>query len=123
MRPAGANVYHSYHVMRLPEKLMPGQLDHTPQAENEQECQKCHGDNSPKNVWLLDELLVHCRLWLVEVAFNDRPAKRVDKRLDVNNSAKPSVEEVERLVRDAGDETEDRFSRRKHYDQGSESVC
>lgn len=52
---------------------------------------------------LVDEALVDFRLWLVELSFYDCPGKSMQCTLNVNNSTSPAVEEIEMLVRHAGD--------------------
>lgn len=99
--PTGSKVQSCDDIMGLPEKLIASPLNDSLDAENVQESNKQHSDNSEDDVLLCNELRESGRLRLVELSFDDRPTEGMQEGLNEDNPTGPSVEEVVMVVRHA----------------------
>jgi hypothetical protein len=106
MLPACPKVNGSKNVMRLSEKLVAGQSNHSLETSKEQEAKKDHSNNAPNHVVLRDELIPDLRLRLVELALHQRPSNCVKHSLDIDDAAGPDMEKHEMLVRNSGEDSE-----------------
>ena len=122
MTPAGANVEHCHGRMGDLEELISGVSDHAFCAEDGQEEDKEQRDAAEDHVELVQPCSVDLWLGLVELSFNDGPADGVNNGLDEDDAAAPSVQEVEVLVGDAGDDGENALAGAEQDSQGRESI-
>lgn len=110
MSPASTNVYHGKYIMRLLEEFISRDLDDCAQAQCPQQEDQYESYHSPDHVQLLDKIVPYFGLRLVELRFDNAPSQGVENGLDEDDTASPSMEEVERLVRDTSDQCQDGFS-------------
>ena len=108
--------------MCLLEELISGQANSPASAEDVQEGDHDLGDDSPNDVLLLDESRVGFRLRLIESSFDQCPDQSVQEGLDENDTASPSMQEVEMLVRDTSDQGQDAFTRAECYCQWCQGI-
>jgi hypothetical protein len=89
--------------MRFAEELIARPSNNRPQAEKEQKTdeQSCHA--AKDHVLLSNEIAVLFWLRLVQVRLHDSPHDGMQGRLDVDDAARPTMQEIEVLVGDARD--------------------
>ena len=122
MTPAGADVEHCHGRVGDLEELISGVSDHAFCAEDGQEEDKEQRDAAVDHAKMIQPCSVDLWLGLVELSFDDRPADSVDDGLDEDDAAAPSVQEVQLLVGDIGDDGENALMGAEHNSQGRKSV-
>jgi hypothetical protein len=120
--PAGADVEHCHGKVGDFEELISGVSDHAFRAEDGQEEDEEQSDTAEDHVKLVQPCSIDLWLGLVELSFNDRPTDGANGGLDEDDAAAPSVQEVEVLMRDAGNDGEDALAGTEQDGQGRESV-
>ena len=120
--PAGADVEHCHGRVGDLEELISGVSDHAFRAENGQEEDEEERDTAEDHIELVQPCSIDLWLGLVQLSFNDRPADSVDNGLDEDDAAAPSVQKVEVLIRDAGDDGEDALPGTEQDSEGRESI-
>lgn len=120
--PACAKVKYSDKSVGLFEELIACPSDCPASAEDVKECDHDLRNNPPDDILLCDEFDIRRWLRLVEAAFDQGPDQCVKERLDKDDPPRPSVQEVEMLVRNAGDQRQDAFSGTQSYSERGKSV-
>ena len=104
MCPTRAKIKYADQSMSLFEEFVSGHSNGPAGAENVQKGNHDLSNNAPNNVLLPDEGGISLRLRLVESPFYKRPDQSMQKRLNENDATGPAMQEIEVLVRDAGNE-------------------
>ena len=130
MTPTGAQVKKCSHIVHPLEYFIACPADCPACAQNVQDSDHQLGNDTKDDVLLFDEAFVDRRLRAVQVTFDDSPSQSMQKRLEKYDATSPAVEKVEVLIRDSGDQREDRLSSGKNDSErcqgvshGSNTIC
>lgn len=122
MTPAGADIEDCNKRVSDLKELVASPSDSALSAEDGQETDEQKRDTTKDCVELVQPLCIDLWLRLVELSLDDRPADRVDDRLDENDSSCPSMQEVEVLVWNPGEHCEDTLTCAEQHRERRKSI-